>query len=31
MNRAQSYHLLFLNNSRGKEKKFVQADFRMEF
>ena len=31
MNQAQSYHLLFLNNSGGKEKKFVQADFRMEF
>ena len=31
MNQAQSYHLLFLNNSRGKEKKFVQAYFRMEF
>ena len=31
MNQAQKYHLLFLNSSRGKEKKFVQADFRMEF
>ena len=31
MNQAQSYRLLFLNNPRGKEKKFVQADFRMEF
>ena len=33
MNQAQNYHLLFLNNSKGKEKEkeFVQADFRMEF
>jgi hypothetical protein len=31
MNQAQKYHLVFLNNSKGKEKKFVQADFRMEF
>lgn len=31
MNQAQQYHLLFLNNSKGKEKKFVQADFWMEF
>jgi hypothetical protein len=31
MNQAQKYHLLFLNNSQGKDKKFVQADFRMEF
>jgi hypothetical protein len=31
MNQAQNYHLLFLNNSKGKEEKFVQADFRMEF
>ena len=25
------YHLIFRNNSRGPERKFVQADFRMEF
>jgi hypothetical protein len=31
MNQAQNYHLLFLNNAKGKEEKFVQADFRMEF
>lgn len=31
MNQAQEYHLVFLNNSQGKEKKFVQADFRIEF
>jgi hypothetical protein len=31
MNQAQEYHLIFLNNSKGKEKKFVQADFRIEF
>jgi hypothetical protein len=31
MNQAQKYHLLFLNNSKGKEKQFVEADFRMEF
>lgn len=27
----EKYHLIFRNNSRGPEKKFVQADFRMEF
>jgi hypothetical protein len=31
MNQARKYHLLFLNNSKGKDKKFVQADFGMEF
>jgi hypothetical protein len=31
MNQAQQYHLIFLNNSKGKEKRFVQADFRIEF
>jgi len=31
MNQAQKYHLLFLNNSQGRDKKFVRADFRMEF
>jgi len=31
MNQAQEYHLVFLNNSKDKEKKFVQADFRIEF
>jgi hypothetical protein len=31
MNQAQQYHLVFLNNSKGKEKKMVQADFRIEF
>jgi hypothetical protein len=25
------YHLIFRNNSRGPKRKFVQADFRMEF
>jgi len=27
----EKYHLIFRNNSRGPERKFVQADFRMEF
>jgi hypothetical protein len=31
MNQAREYHLVFLNNSQDKEKKFVQADFRIEF
>lgn len=31
MNQPARYHLLFRNNSHGAEKKFVQADFRMEF
>ena len=31
MNQAQAYHLVFLNDSKGKEKKFVQANFRIEF
>lgn len=31
MDQPQKYHLIFRNNSRGPERKFVQADFRMEF
>lgn len=31
LNQPEKYHLIFRNNSRGPEKKFVQADFRMEF
>jgi hypothetical protein len=31
MNQAREYHLVFLNNSKDKQKKFVQADFRIEF
>jgi hypothetical protein len=31
MNQAQEYHLVFVNNSKAKEKKLVQADFRIEF
>lgn len=31
MDQPEKYHLIFRNNSRGAEKKFVQADFRMEF
>lgn len=31
MDQPAKYHLIFQNNSRGPEKKFVQADFRMEF
>lgn len=27
----EKYHLIFRNNSRGPERKFVQANFRMEF
>lgn len=27
----EKYHLIFRNNSRGPERKFVRADFRMEF
>jgi hypothetical protein len=28
---AEKYHLIFRNNSRAPERKFVQADFRLEF
>lgn len=31
LDRPQKYHLIFRNNSKGHEKKFVQADFHMEF
>jgi hypothetical protein len=31
MDQPEKYHLIFRNNSRGPERKFVQADFRMEF
>jgi hypothetical protein len=31
INQSAKYHLVFRNNSRGREAKFVQADFRMEF
>ena len=31
MNRAQKYHLIFRNNYHGGGKRFVHADFRMEF
>lgn len=31
INQPEKYHLIFRNNSRGPERKFVQADFRMEF
>jgi hypothetical protein len=31
MNQAQKYHLIFRNNTRAGGKKFVHADFRMEF
>ena len=31
MDQPEKYHLIFRNNSRGAERKFVQADFRMEF
>ena len=31
MDQPEKYHLIFRNNSRGSERKFVQADFRMEF
>ena len=31
LDRAQSYHLVFLNNSKGPERKFVEADFHVEF
>jgi hypothetical protein len=31
MNEPAKYHLVFRNNSRAHGKKFVQADFRMEF
>jgi hypothetical protein len=31
VNQSEKYHLIFRNNSRGPGKKFVQADFRMEF
>jgi hypothetical protein len=30
-NQPARYHLIFRNNSRGNGKKFVRADFRMEF
>lgn len=31
INQAAKYHLIFRNNSRGEGRKFVRADFRMEF
>jgi hypothetical protein len=31
LNQPQKYHLIFRNNSKRPQKKFVQADFRMEF
>lgn len=31
VNQSGRYHLIFRNNSRGPERKFVQADFHMEF
>ena len=31
MDQPQKYHLIFHNNTRGPKKKFVSADFRMEF
>lgn len=31
LDQPQKYHLIFRNNSKGHEKKFVQADFHMEF
>jgi hypothetical protein len=31
LNQPEKYHLIFRNNSRGPERKFVQANFRMEF
>lgn len=31
MGQPEKYHLIFRNNSRGTERKFVQADFHMEF
>ena len=31
VNQPEKYHLIFRNNSRGPERKFVHADFRMEF
>ena len=31
VDQPEKYHLIFRNNSRGPERKFVQADFRMEF
>jgi tryptophan 2,3-dioxygenase len=31
MDQPEKYHLIFRNNSRGPARKFVQADFRMEF
>ena len=31
LDRPQSYHLVFLNNSKGPERKFVEADFHVEF
>lgn len=31
VNQPEKYHLIFRNNSRGPEKKFVKADFRMDF
>ncbi|HZQ95080.1 MAG TPA: hypothetical protein VFA67_08720 [Candidatus Sulfotelmatobacter sp.] len=31
LGQAAKYHLVFRNNSRADGKKFVQADFRMEF
>ncbi len=31
LNEPAKYHLVFRNNSRGKAKKVVQADFRMDF
>ena len=30
-NQPEKYHLIFRNSTRGPERKFVQADFRMEF
>lgn len=31
LNQAAKYHLIFRNNTRGEGRKFVHADFRMEF
>ena len=31
MDQPEKYHLIFRTNSHGPAKKFVQADFRMEF
>ena len=31
LDQPQSYHLVFRNNSKGPARKFVEADFRVEF